>query len=104
MDLGLKQEDVANIINVTTDTITNWENSRSRPQVNSYPRIVQFLGYNPFKNDDNNIADRIKNYRFEHGLSLEAFGQIVGKDASTIVAWENGKVIPPKYYVGMLKF
>ena len=47
LDLGLLQKDVAEIIGVTTDTITNWEKGRNRPMHWHYLRINKFLSYFP---------------------------------------------------------
>jgi len=45
LDLGLHQKDVAGIIGVTTDTITNWEKGRNQPMHWHYPKINNFLGF-----------------------------------------------------------
>jgi len=49
LDLGLLQKDVAGIIGVTTDTITNWEKGRNQPMHWHYLKINKFLGYSPFE-------------------------------------------------------
>jgi len=49
LDLGLLQKDVAGIIGVTTDTITNWEIGRNQPMRWHYLKIKTFLGYSPFE-------------------------------------------------------
>ena len=49
LDLGLLQKDVAEIIGVTTDTITNWEKGRNQPMIWHYLKIKKFLGCSPFQ-------------------------------------------------------
>jgi len=49
LDLGLLQKDVAGIIGVTTDTITNWEKGRNQPMHRRYLKINKFLGYSHFE-------------------------------------------------------
>lgn len=44
LDLNLSQPQVANIINVTPDTTTNWEFNRNEPTLTYIPRIISFLG------------------------------------------------------------
>ncbi len=44
LDRGLLQKDVAKLIGVTEDCITNWEKNRSFPQKRYTKVIVQFLG------------------------------------------------------------
>lgn len=43
IELGLLQKDVAIIMGVTEDSITNWENNRHRPTKWYLPLIDQFL-------------------------------------------------------------
>ncbi len=47
LDRGLSQPEVARQLVVTTDTVTNWELNRYKPQVRFLERIVRFLGYRP---------------------------------------------------------
>ena len=49
LDLGLFQKDIAGIIGVTTDTITNWEKNRNQPMRWLNLKINKFLGYSPFE-------------------------------------------------------
>jgi len=56
--LGLYQKDVAEIIGVSEDSITYWENKRSKPQKRYYSKIIQFLGYSPF--DDSMLGGETK--------------------------------------------
>jgi transcriptional regulator with XRE-family HTH domain len=48
MDLGLRQSDVAERIGVGTPTVNYWENGHFNPEVRYVPKIVAFLGYDPF--------------------------------------------------------
>ena len=43
MDLGLFQRDVARFVGVKTDTVTLWENGRTKPTRENLKRIEQFL-------------------------------------------------------------
>jgi len=43
LELGLLQEEVAKIFDVCTDTITNWENNRSEPQIRLYQKVIEFF-------------------------------------------------------------
>jgi len=44
LELGLFQKDVAEILGVCTDTVTNWENNKTEPQIELYPEIIKLLG------------------------------------------------------------
>ena len=68
MDLGLFQRDVARMIGVSTDTITNWEKGRTKPGSGNLTRIVQFLDMNgPNHQDviDNKQAIRSRGYQLD---------------------------------------
>lgn len=49
IELNLFQKEVAEIIGVSEDCITYWENERSIPQKRHLSKITSFLGYNPFQ-------------------------------------------------------
>ncbi|GAB3430272.1 helix-turn-helix domain-containing protein [Niabella aquatica] len=53
LDLEMSQSEVAKIMNVQTDTITNWELNRNSPVLNHIPKIIQFLGYTPNIDNEN---------------------------------------------------
>jgi len=92
--LRIMQKEVALRIDVSEDCITNWENERSIPQIQFYPRIVQFLGYNPFEYGSETLGQKIKTYRNLNGLSHKQMGKLLSVNASTIGAWESGKSKP----------
>lgn len=90
MDLNLLQKDVANTVGVSEDSITNWENNRVIPQIQFYPKIIDFLGYLPFKADKNTLPGRLKIYRHLCGLSQKQLGKILKVNESTVCGWERG--------------
>jgi DNA-binding XRE family transcriptional regulator len=47
LDRGLSQPEVARKLGVATDTITNWELNRYKPQTRFLERIFRFLVYRP---------------------------------------------------------
>ena len=48
------------------------------------------------------IADRIKNYRKEHNLSLYGFGRLLGVSAQAVYKWENGICYPDIIFLPQL--
>jgi transcriptional regulator with XRE-family HTH domain len=96
MDLKLLQSDVANILNVSPDCITNWENNKNQPQVNYFPRIIKFLGFFPFEIDTTTLMGKLKAYRYQNGLSQKKLGKTLNVDATTILGWELGQRKPSK--------
>ena len=85
LDLNLSQPQVAKIINVTADSITNWELNRGKPILSFIPKIISFLGYTPIVNEN-----PIKNYRLQNGLSQKEFARILGIDPITLSRVEIG--------------
>jgi DNA-binding XRE family transcriptional regulator len=90
------QQYVAQIIGVTEDCITNWENNRNQPQIHLYPAIINFLGYHPFTFDEVALAEKIKGFRYINGWTCEDFGEQIGVHGSTVSAWERQRTIPRK--------
>ena len=99
MDLKLLQKDIAQMLSVTEDSIVNWENNRSLPQVQFYPKIINFLSYLPFEIDKSSFSGRLKAYRYLNGLSQYQLGKIVGVDESTVCSWELGENQPLKRWL-----
>ncbi|MBY0377305.1 MAG: recombinase family protein [Gammaproteobacteria bacterium] len=96
MDLGLFQRDIAQLWNVTEETITNWENGYSEPQIGYYARIAMFLGYEWWRFDISALSGRIQDYRYRNGLSAKRLGQLLGVNMTTIRSWELEERVPRK--------
>ena len=80
-----------------TTTVTNWEKNRCRPKLYLIPRIVRFLGYNPFTSAERGvIGERIKAWRRLHGLSQKKLAQQLGIDPTTLARWEKDQARPSK--------
>ena len=94
LELKLFQSDVAKLLGVCEDTITGWENGRSFPQIQYYPKLIQFFGYNPFPVDGSTLSGRIKKFRIKQGVSYKKLGAAIGVNASTIGAWEANEHVP----------
>jgi DNA-binding XRE family transcriptional regulator len=83
------QKDVAKILNVSTDTITGWENNRTEPQIQFMPNIIDFIGYLPVQIDGTTIAGKVKAIRMLKGMSQRKLGAFLNIDPSTIESIEN---------------
>ena len=49
IELALLQKDVASRLQVNAWTYLGWEHDRRRPPIRFWPRIIRFLGYDPFR-------------------------------------------------------
>jgi transcriptional regulator with XRE-family HTH domain len=95
LDVKLLQKDVARILGVDSMTVNNWERNRCQPKLYLTPKIVQFLGCNPFPtNQNSSIIEAIKAYRLMHGLSQKNMARALGIDPTTLARWENGRSRP----------
>ncbi len=94
MDAKLLQKDVAKILGVTEDCITNWEKNRCIPQIQFMPPIIQFLGYLPFSFDLTKLSGKMKAYRHLKGISQKKLGTMLNVDCATVSGWEQGASQP----------
>ena len=98
----LLQRQVAGILDVTEESITNWENNNTVPQIQYFPRIIQFLGYYPFDHETETIAGKVLQLRNCLGLSYEECGEVFAVHATTIITWERGKFRPSPNKVALI--
>jgi ribosome-binding protein aMBF1 (putative translation factor) len=56
------------------------------PQI---PKIIEFLGNDPFEKKMENLGERIREYRRVHGLTQKKLAGQLGVDSSTLAGWER---------------
>ena len=91
MDRGVFQEQVAAELGVSVSTICNWESNHTSVATRYLPKVVAFLGYDP-QEVPGQLGERIRMQRERRGLSQAALAEQLGLNASTVVAWECGRV------------
>ena len=94
MDLGLRQSDVADRIEVWTATLNYWENNHFNPEVQYVPKIVAFLGYDPFGPPPTSFPLQLKAARIASGLTRRQLAARLGVHPGTVAEWEQGEVRP----------
>jgi DNA-binding XRE family transcriptional regulator len=94
LELNITQNEMARRIGVDVENIINWKMRGMKPHITFCPKIIQFLGYNPFLIDTETLGGRIKKYRIEHGLSQRALAEISGLDESCLCLWEKNEKQP----------
>lgn len=55
-DLRLTQREVAERIRVNKATVQFWENNRVEPSLSLIPKIIEFLGYDPYEAAPNSLG------------------------------------------------
>jgi len=92
--LGIYQSEVGWHFGVSKDCITNWENGRNVPQIRHYPKIISFLGYNPFKNGEKTLGEKIFAFRCANGMSAKKFAKLIGVGEYAVLALEANRGVP----------
>ena len=88
---------VADLIGVTEQTISNWEGQHSYPALIFIPGIIKFLGRNPLPETDH-LAQRLVRYRTSKGITQKALAKQLGIDPTTLARWERGDRTPTGLY------
>jgi transcriptional regulator with XRE-family HTH domain len=101
--LGLTQTQAGQMLKVERTGLSDWENLRTEPAIEFYPAIIEFLGYDPFFFDLSKMGERLKRYRFLHGLSQEKLARKIGTTGATIYRLEQGIGIPGRKTMAILK-
>ena len=88
---------------VDDTTIYLWEKNRIKPSLAQIPKIIEFLGRDPFEKEAENLGDRIREYRRVHGLSQKKLAEQLGIDQTTLAGWEKGEHRPTKKLLDKIK-
>ena len=89
MDLKLYQKDLVHFFGVTETTIHNWETNKHYPPVRFHPRMMEFLGYCPYK-PAQSMAEKLKAIRVTLlGLTRKEMAKKIGVDEKTLMRWER---------------
>ena len=96
LDLKLTKRQLSLRFNVSDVTIYLWERNKVKPSLTQIPKIIEFLGRDPFENKADSLAERIKDFRRVRGLARKKLADQLGIDPSTLEGWETGKHQPTK--------
>jgi transcriptional regulator with XRE-family HTH domain len=98
LDLKLTKRQLSLRFNVSDVTIYLWEKNRVKPSLAQIPKIIEFLGRDPFEKKTENLGERIREYRRVQGLTQKKLARLIGIDQSTIGSWERGEHQPSKRF------
>jgi transcriptional regulator with XRE-family HTH domain len=102
LDLSLQQKDVSRILGVTKNSIWNWENNLASPSLYHILKIIEFLGYVPYKTSPQTLGEKKGNARLLFGLTLKELARRLCIDSGTLSNWEKGKGEPSKKHLKKL--
>ena len=100
--LGLFQRQVANELGTDETTLFRWEHNLVQPQIRYFPRILKFLGYDPFPASVS-LADKLRAVRRKLGFTQKAFAERLGVDPVTLRKWEQGRARPNRGSLKIIK-
>ena len=83
LDLGLQQKQVAKLIGTGAWNLRNWETGRHVIHNSFYPRVIQFLGYNPLPQAETR-GQAVRRERLSRGWSRRRLGRAAGVDEATV--------------------
>lgn len=92
-ELGLFQKEAARQMGVNESTFLNWENDTCPPMVRMLPRIIDFLGYDPYPVSQS-FSDELVATRRRLGLSRKRMAKRLGIDEAGLSRWEKGLAYP----------
>lgn len=102
LDLGLTQAQLADLLGVTKFSVRNWERHYSEPNLQTLPRVLAWLGYDPRPQAEGLLA-RVAAVRQRQGLSQRQLAARLGTDQSALSAWERGETRPSPRYQQVLE-
>jgi transcriptional regulator with XRE-family HTH domain len=88
---------------VDDTTIYLWEHNGVQPSLAQIPKIIEFLGYDPFTGAAESFVDKLKSYRRTHGLSQKKLSEMLMIDQTTLASWERGEHRPTKKSLDKIK-
>ena len=84
MDEGRTGWQIAEEIGVHKESIFNWESRNKSPEIHSYPKIIKYLGYDPWDTGGNSLKERLGRYKRMNGFSNKVLAQQIDCDESTV--------------------
>ena len=99
MEQGLTQKELAGVLGVDPDTVSNWEAGKTSPALRLLPGVLDYLGLDPRATDDlDSLGSRLRQARTAAGLSIEELAGSWSVDPTTIWKWEHGRSRPGVRY------
>ena len=87
------QKHVANLLKVSEQTVCNWEKNRTSPSLYQIPKVIKFLGYDPYTTNET-LGGKIIQARRALGMTQEELARRLGIDPTTLGYWERGEKRP----------
>lgn len=96
LDMGLSRSQLTKMLDVKEVTIWGWENTVGTPVIHFFPKIIEFLGYDPLFDNSETLKAKIENYRRLHGISYRNLSKRIGMSYNVFLKFVNGKNVSKK--------
>ena len=83
------------MMGVCEEALFKWEADTCEPHVRMYPKVIAFLGYEPWPMCSS-LGERLLAERRRRGLSAKRAARYVGVEPTTFSKWENDLRIPAR--------
>ncbi len=87
-DLGMSQRQAAEMMDVALGSLVNWETGHTGIDLSAYPKIIEFLGYNPL-GESRTRGEAVRRERLARGLGLRALARLAGVSVCTLRRLES---------------
>lgn len=95
------QKEVAKRLRIDDASYMHWERGTRTPSITMLPRLIQFLGYDPFP-ESMTAGDEIVAKRRRHGISRKSLAKEIGIDESTLEKIEKSRMVLKPYVIRLM--
>jgi transcriptional regulator with XRE-family HTH domain len=92
-ELGLFRKQAATEMGVCQEALMKWEWDSCEPQPHLYPKVIDFLGYEPWP-EPRSLSEKLRAQRLRRGLSVKRAAAALEVDEGTFAGWEHGRRQP----------
>jgi DNA-binding XRE family transcriptional regulator len=98
LDLGLTQKGAAKHMGVHAKSVANCLKARRAPDLEHWPEVIRFLGYDP-RPAPESIGAALIRWREGRGQSQEDLAAKLQVDPTTLTRWERDERTPTNDYL-----
>lgn len=98
----LLQKQVAKALQVSEQSYFSWENDQRTPMVSMMPRIIEWLGYDPYP-EPTTAGEEVMAKRRRRGISRKQLAKEIGIDESTLEKIEKSQIVLRPGIVGVMR-
>jgi len=88
--------DIAGKLQISQSTYITWETDQAEPEIRHWPKIINFLGLDPFAGKESTLGERLQAKYRELGIPRRRAANLLGIDEGTLLRYERGKWQPGK--------